>query len=59
MNSFSYSIAIRTLGKGGEKYKQELESICHQSIQPDKVIVYILKSARKINNANFNSKSIC
>lgn len=41
MNSFSFSIAIRTLGKGGEKYKQELESICHQSIQPDKVIVYI------------------
>lgn len=41
MNNFSYSIAIRTLGKGGEKYKQELKSICQQSIQPEKVIVYI------------------
>lgn len=39
--SFSYSIAIRTLGKGGDKYRRELESIVRQTIQPEKVVVYI------------------
>lgn len=38
---FSYSVAIRTLGKGGDKYKRELESIARQTVQPEKVIVYI------------------
>lgn len=37
----SYSVAIRTLGTSGEKFKAELQSIKHQTIQPDKVIVYI------------------
>ena len=37
----SYSIAIRTLGMGGEKFRKELESIKKQTIQPEKVIVYI------------------
>ncbi len=36
-----YSIAIRTLGKSGEKYVRELVSITKQTIQPEKVIVYI------------------
>ena len=37
----SYSIAIRTLGTAGEKFRKELESICAQSVQPERVIVYI------------------
>ena len=37
----SYSIAIRTLGTAGEKFRKELESIKKLTAQPDKVIVYI------------------
>lgn len=41
MNDLRYSVAIRTLGKGADKYEKELISIFKQSIQPEKVIVYI------------------
>lgn len=37
----SYSIAIRTLGTSGDKLLRELTSIYKQSIQPDKIVVYI------------------
>ena len=37
----SYSIAIRTLGTAGEKFRKELESICAQTVQPERVVVYI------------------
>ena len=37
----TYSIAIRTLGTGGEKYFEELRSITQQTAQPEKVVVYI------------------
>jgi len=37
----TYSIAIRTLGTGGENYRRELESIVHQTVQPERVVVYI------------------
>ena len=37
----SYSIAIRTLGTAGAKYLEELRSITRQTIQPEKVVVYI------------------
>lgn len=36
-----YSIAIRTLGKSGNMFVRELESIKHQTLQPEKVIIYI------------------
>ena len=36
-----YSIAIRTLGTSGEMFVAELESIKRQTVQPEKVIVYI------------------
>ena len=39
----SYSIAIRTLGVSGDKFRKELESICAQTVQPDRVIVFIAK----------------
>ena len=41
MISLSYSIAIRTLGTAGEKFRQELESIVRQTVQPERVIVYV------------------
>lgn len=37
----SYSVVIRTLGNGGEKYKRLLESIKSQTIQPEQIIVAI------------------
>ena len=39
----SYSIAIRTLGKSGEVFRKELEQIALQTVQPDKVLIYIAK----------------
>ena len=36
-----YSIAIRTLGTSGDKFVRELESIKRQTLQPEKVVVYI------------------
>ena len=40
-NSKRYSIAIRTLGTNVEVLKCELESIMHQTVQPEKVMIYI------------------
>ena len=37
----TYSIAIRTLGTGGEKYRILLESINKQTLAPERVVVYI------------------
>lgn len=37
----TYSIAIRTLGTAGEKFRQELLSIAAQTVPPDRVVVYI------------------
>ncbi len=37
----TYSIAIRTLGTGGDKFREELCSITRQTVQPKKVRVYI------------------
>lgn len=39
--SLSYSIAIRTLGTAGEKFRQELESVRLQTVRPKRVVVYI------------------
>lgn len=36
-----YSVAIRTLGTAGEKFQTLLNSIDTQSIQPQKIVVYI------------------
>ncbi len=37
----TYSIAIRTLGTGGEKFRKELHSIMQQTVPPERVLVYI------------------
>lgn len=42
-----YSIAIRTLGKSGEKFVAELESIKRQTIQPEKVVIYIAEGYQR------------
>ena len=39
--NFSYCVAIRTLGKAGEKYQRELDSLKNQTVQPKKILVYI------------------
>ena len=40
---FEYSIYIRTIGKGGEKYKKLLHSIDEQTIKPKEVVVVLPK----------------
>ena len=37
----TYSIAIRTLGTTGEKFRKELESFCAQTVPPKQVMIYI------------------
>lgn len=37
----TYSIAIRTLGTSGECLRRELQSITAQTIQPERVVIYI------------------
>ena len=37
----TYSIAIRTLGTSGEVFREELLSITRQTIQPERVLIYI------------------
>ena len=37
----TYSVAIRTLGTAGDKFRQELESLKTQTLQPDRILVYI------------------
>lgn len=39
--TFSYSVAIRTLGTAGQKYLETLKSISNQSIPPTSIYVYI------------------
>lgn len=46
MNSptFRYSVAIRTLGRGGDNYLRLLESLDAQTVPPSKIVVYIAES---------------
>lgn len=37
----NYTVAIRTLGKAGEKYQRLLDSLCNQTVRPDRILVYI------------------
>ena len=43
----SYSIAIRTLGTSGDLFREELLSIARQTVQPDRVVVYIAEGYRR------------
>ncbi len=40
-SNFEYSVAIRTLGTGGDKYRLELESLHRQTIKPKHIFVFI------------------
>ena len=40
----TYSIAIRTLGTAGNAFRRELMSIANQTLQPEKVLVYVADS---------------
>lgn len=42
-----YSVAIRTLGTSGEKFVRELESIKRQTVQPEKVVIYIAEGYKR------------
>ena len=42
-----YSIAIRTLGTSGDKFVRELESIKRQTVQPEKVVIYIAEGYKR------------
>lgn len=37
----TYTVAIRTLGKAGEKYQKELDSLANQSLKAESINVYI------------------
>lgn len=41
---FNYSVAIRTLGKAGEKYQLTLDSLKRQTIKPDAIYIYIAEN---------------
>ena len=43
----TYSIAIRTLGTSGDKFVQELTSIQHLTIQPEKIVIYLAEGYKK------------
>ena len=44
---FRYSVAIRTLGKAGDAYQKELNSLNSQSIKPEKIVVYLAEGYEK------------
>ncbi|MDE6273179.1 MAG: glycosyltransferase [Muribaculaceae bacterium] len=45
--NFEYSVAIRTLGTGGEKYRQELESLHRQTIKPKHIFIYLAEGYKR------------
>lgn len=42
-----YTAVIRTLGKAGKKYQRLLDSLCAQTIQPERILVYIAEGYPK------------
>lgn len=44
---FTYSVAIRTLGTNVDVLKRELQSLVCQTIQPEKVIIYIAEKYKR------------
>lgn len=47
MSDFKYSVAIRTVGKGGEKYINELQSLHMQTISPQHIYVFIANGCKR------------
>lgn len=46
-NKFEYSVAIRTLGTGGDKYRQELESLHRQTVMPKHIFIFIAEGYKR------------
>lgn len=42
-----YTAVIRTLGKAGEKYQTLLDSLCAQTVLPEKILIYIAEGYQK------------
>ena len=40
-NAFEYSVAIRTVGKAGNKYIEELESLHQQTVKPKHIYIHL------------------
>ena len=40
-SNFKYSVAIRTVGKAGDKYIQELQSLHNQTVKPEHIYVHL------------------
>lgn len=47
IKDFRYGVAIRTLGKAGEIYQKELDSLNNQTIRPEKIVVYLAEGYEK------------
>lgn len=47
IKDFRYSVAIRTLGKAGDIYQKELDSLNNQTIRPEKIVVYLAEGYEK------------
>ena len=45
--SMTYSVAIRTLGTNADVLLSELESLAHQTVLPEKVIIYIARGYKQ------------
>ncbi len=43
----TYSVAIRTLGKGGEVFRRELEQLHAQTVPPTRILIYLAKGYDK------------
>jgi len=43
----SYSVAIRTIGLAGEKFRREIQSLHQQTIKPEKIVVYIAEECER------------
>lgn len=49
MCNFEYTVAIRTVGKAGDKYKKELESLHAQTIKPKRILVFLAEGFERPN----------
>ena len=47
MYSIEYSVAIRTLGKAGDKYQATLDSLLSQTIPPKAIYIYLAEGYDK------------
>lgn len=43
----NYSVAIRTLGTAGDKFKRELISLHKQTVMPEKILIYIAEGYKR------------